>query len=98
MKLGKAKDNQDVIADMLKNGNEIFNCVIVKVFNVSISVAAITWKDFGTEVHLLILILLLEKIGEWNVDIWLGLVDFEKIFDTVEHDGVWMILKKQKIN
>ena len=46
-------------------------------------------KGFSTEDHLLSTTLLLESCAEFNVDVWLGLVDFEKAFDTVEHDTLW---------
>ena len=29
---------------------------------------------------------------EWNSELWLALVDFEKAFDTVEHDALWQAL------
>jgi hypothetical protein len=44
---------------------------------------------FSTEDHLLALTLLLETCAEWNTNLWLGLVDFEKAFDTVEHAPLW---------
>ena len=42
-------------------------------------------NGFSTEDHLLALTLLLETCAEWNLHLWLGLVDFEKAFNTVEH-------------
>jgi len=46
-------------------------------------------NGFSTEDHLLALTLLLETCAEWNLHLWLGLVDFEKAFDTVEHAPLW---------
>ena len=43
-------------------------------------------KGFSTEDHLLTLNLLMERCKEWKAELWLGLVDFEKAFDTIEHD------------
>ena len=51
-------------------------------------------KGFGTDDHLLCLTLLLEQSAEWNTELWLGLVDFEKAFDTVEHPPLWAALKE----
>ena len=54
-------------------------------------------KGFCTEDHLLTLTLLTEKCLEWNHPLWLGLVDFEKAFDTVEHAALWETLAKQHV-
>ena len=157
MKRGKAKDNQGVIAEMLKDGNDTLYSAFLELFNevlVNENLPPSAWRDtklvvifkkgdpmqasnyrpiailpilyklfsrmlcsrlmsalmsqqstdqaayrkgFSTEDHLLTLTLLLEKSGEWNVDTWLGLVDFEKAFDTVEHDALWTVLKEQTI-
>ena len=53
---------------------------------------------YSTEDHLVSTTLLLERAAEWNVDIWLALVDFEKAFDSVEHDALWQVLERQGIN
>lgn len=47
---------------------------------------------FGTEYHLLSLTFLFERCREWNQDLWLGVVDFEKAFDTVDHPMLWRAL------
>ena len=31
-------------------------------------------------------------------ELWLGLIDFEKAFDTVEHDVLWEVLKDQGLH
>ena len=36
--------------------------------------------------------LLLEGRREFNQDLWIGLVDFEKAFDTVNHASLWPVL------
>ena len=48
---------------------------------------------FSTEDHLLSLTLLYERTREFNQDLWIGLVDFEKAFDTVDHDSLWRVLR-----
>ena len=50
-------------------------------------------KGYSAEDHLLTLTLLFEKCMEWNQEIWFGLVDFEKAFDTVEHGALWNVLR-----
>ena len=45
-------------------------------------------KAFSTDYHLLALALVTEKTSEWNLDLWLGLIDFEKAFDSVEHSAL----------
>ncbi len=50
-------------------------------------------KGYSTEDHLVTLTLLLEKASAWNFDLWFGLVDFEKAFDTVEHEALWKVLR-----
>ena len=55
-------------------------------------------KGFSTEDHLLCTTLLVEQCNEWNIETWLGLVDFEKAFDTVEHDPLWDALTELGVN
>ena len=54
-------------------------------------------EGFSTEDHLLAVSLLVESCNEWNAELWLALVDFEKAFDTVEHEALWSTLRKQGI-
>ena len=49
---------------------------------------------YATEDHLLSLTLLLERCTEWRQELWLGLVDFEKAFDCVEHQALFAVLHK----
>lgn len=49
-------------------------------------------KDYSTEEHVLSTTLLVEKCSEWNQELWLGLVDFEKASDSVEHAPLWHAL------
>jgi hypothetical protein len=53
---------------------------------------------YSTEDHLATLTLVTEMCKEWNVDLWLGLIDFEKAFDTVEHDALWKVLDEQGVH
>ena len=54
-------------------------------------------KGFSTEDHLLAVALLIERSKEFNSPLWLGLVDFEKAFDTVEHEPLWQVLREQGV-
>ena len=49
---------------------------------------------YSTEDHLLSMTLLYEHCREWNQELWLGMVDFEKAFDTVDHAKLWVVLSK----
>ena len=49
---------------------------------------------YSTEDHLACTALLFESCSEWNQALWLGLVDFEKAFDTIEHDSLWSALEE----
>ena len=53
---------------------------------------------FSTEDHLLTTTLLVERAAEWGMDLWLGLVDFEKAFDSVEHLSLWKTMEEQEVN
>ena len=48
---------------------------------------------YSTDDHLLAMTLLFERCREWNQDLWIGMVDFEKAFDTVDHASMWEILR-----
>ncbi len=54
-------------------------------------------KDFSTQDHLLTMTLLFEKSREWNAALWVGLVDFEKAFDSVEHEALWEALREESV-
>ena len=53
---------------------------------------------YSTEDHLLTVTLMTELCSEWRSELWLGLIDFEKAFDTVEHDVLWEVLKNQGLH
>ena len=53
---------------------------------------------YSTEDHLLTVTLMTELCNEWRSELWLGLIDFEKAFDTVEHDVLWEVLKDQGLH
>ena len=54
-------------------------------------------KGFSTVDHMLTVTLALEKSSEFRSPLWLGLVDFEKAFDSVEHEALWAALSQQNV-
>ena len=52
-------------------------------------------KGFSSDDHLFTVCQLIERSNEFNFEIWLGLVDYEKAFDTVEHEPLWKMLREQ---
>eukprot|EP00959_Pyramimonas_sp_CCMP1952_P398769 8355679-Pyramimonas_sp.AAC.1 len=54
-------------------------------------------KGFSTIDHLLTFTLLAEASNADNAELWMGLVDFEKGFDAVEHDALWKALREQRV-
>ena len=42
--------------------------------------------------------LLSVQANEWNVDLWLGLGDFEKAFDSIEHSPLWEALAERGVH
>jgi hypothetical protein len=49
---------------------------------------------YSTEDHLVTVSVLTEAFRERNSDLWLGLVDFEKAFDT----ALWRVLEQQHVH
>ena len=49
-------------------------------------------QGFSTEDHLLAARLIIEGCREYQADLYIGLVDFEKAFDTVDHTALWSVL------
>ena len=54
-------------------------------------------KGFSTVDHLLTVTLVAQKSREFNVPVWMALVDYAKAFDTVEHEPLWNALLEQKV-
>ena len=54
-------------------------------------------KGFSTVDHLLTVSMLIEKSWEYKCPLWMALVDFEKAFDTVDHDALWRVLVDQGV-
>ena len=54
-------------------------------------------KGYSTEDHLLTVTLMIEKSKEFNVPLWIALVDFTKAFDTIEHAPLWAVLREKGV-
>ena len=39
----------------------------------------------------------MESMKEWHAELWLAFIDFEKAFDTVKHDQLWIAMSEQGI-
>lgn len=51
----------------------------------------------GTINQIFILRNILEQANEWNATMYIHFVDFEKAFDSVHRDSLWVIMKKYGI-
>ena len=54
-------------------------------------------KGVCTEDHILTVTVLMDQVCEHNAETWLSLVDFTKVFDTVEHATLWKVLGEQRV-
>ena len=54
-------------------------------------------KNFSTVDHLHTLVQIQEKTHEWQIPLWTCFIDFEKAFDSIEHDAIWAALKRQGV-
>ena len=52
-------------------------------------------KGFSTEDHVITVLSLIERSHEFNLPLWMAMVDFEKAFDSIDHASLWKVLKKQ---
>ena len=51
----------------------------------------------GTIDQIFILRIILEQVNEWNSTIYIHFIDFEKAFDSVHRDSLWVIMKQYGI-
>ena len=54
-------------------------------------------KGRGTIEQIFILRNILEQANEWNTPVAIHFIDFEKAFDSVHRDSLWIIMKKYGI-
>ena len=48
--------------------------------------------------HLFAITMLYENAAEWNMELWIAAVDFEKAFESVEHKALWEALETQGVD
>ena len=48
----------------------------------------------GTTEQVFILRNIIEQVNAWQATLFMNFVDFEKAFDSVHHESLWMIMKK----
>ena len=51
----------------------------------------------GTTEQVFILRNIIEQVNEWQVTIYVNFIDFEKVFDLVHRDSLWVIMRKYGI-
>ena len=55
-------------------------------------------KGYSTSDHLQALNYTIEKSNEYNLPLWIGFIDYQKAFDTVEHFAIFEALRKTNIS
>ncbi len=55
-------------------------------------------KGFSIIDQMFILNQLVEKVKEYNMDLYFLFMDFQKAFDTIDHNILWEALKNQGIH
>jgi hypothetical protein len=53
---------------------------------------------YSCDDHLFTVMLLVERMGEFQLPLWMCAVDFQKAFDTVEHGALWQALREQGVD
>ena len=51
----------------------------------------------GTTEQVFILRNIIEQVNEWQATLYMNFIDFEKAFDSVHHESLWIIMKKYGI-
>lgn len=54
-------------------------------------------KGRGTTEHVFILRNIIEQVNEWQATLYLNFIDFEKAFDSVHRESMWIIMSKYGI-
>ena len=53
--------------------------------------------DYSTVDHFFTIAQLHEKSNEFQLNLWTAAIDFQKAFDSIEHDGIWHALESQGV-
>ena len=51
-------------------------------------------KGRGTAEQIFVLRNIMEQTNEWQASLYLNFVDFEKAFDSIHRESLWIILKE----
>eukprot|EP00973_Karenia_brevis_P000277 38848-Karenia_brevis.AAC.1 len=54
-------------------------------------------SGYSCDDHLLTVVQLIEKHSEFNLPLWAAAIDFEKAFDSIEHDSLWQALLNMEV-
>ena len=54
-------------------------------------------KNYSIVDHLHTLMQIQEKANEWQIPLWTCFIDFERAFDSIEHDAIWGALERQGV-
>ena len=54
-------------------------------------------KHYSTIDHLHTLVQVQQKTDEWQIPLWICFIDYEKAFDSIEHDAIWTALARQGV-
>ena len=55
-------------------------------------------NKFQTAEHLMTYRLVAQKSKEWRTDMWVAAIDFQKTFDSIQHDAIWRYLRNHSIS
>ena len=55
-------------------------------------------RQRGTTNHLFTIAMIQEIAEEWQIPMWIAVVDFRKAFDSVTHKAIWASLQEQGIS
>ena len=47
--------------------------------------------NYGVNDHLFTLTIMTELAGAWSIPLWLAFIDFEKAFDSVDRELLWLV-------
>ena len=54
-------------------------------------------KGRGTTDHIFVLTNIVEHVNEWQASLYINFIDFEKAFDSIHRESLWLIIRKYGI-
>ena len=55
-------------------------------------------KKVGTRDQIFNIRMIMEKVRDYNILLYMAFIDFKKTFDSVRHTAFWEIMKKMGVN